>query len=652
MLALFLIVVVGFFLLRGLVKEETEPEEKSKPGDSSDPEETEDIEEPAEPVLSESGGWPVLEGVYVEDDGPNVTLTNSQISFTLTKSSAIITSLTKKGDYEGENLLFGGGKGYYLLNYVLHGQKSETGLSGMTYELVSQTKDRVEISLTLDNPIKIPFIAEYHFVLEADSPGIYVYSIFRYNDEMPDKMEIEQSRYSIRANPAIFTHYGIEDLHQGDRLGELPDIKEIATGETLMDATTRLPNGDVYTKYNHSVHIGNNRVNGIFGEDIGISIIRPSSEYMVGGPWKQEYFVEQTVKTPLVHFYEQVRHFGVPNVVPEKGWEKIYGPFFVYVNEEDGLENLWENAIQRADQETNKWPYQWLNDPIYAADSRGAVSGKLSITDGTSPENAWVILGNPGIPVYEQNLDYLYYTQTDAKGNFNIPSVRPGDYSLYATVDGVFGEYEQEGITVSSEQTTELNNVTWTPKKNGRTIWTIGTPDRTPREFKHGDDLRQWGLWLQYPLDFPDDVDFVIGESDERIDWNYAQPNIKTPGQESHLLVPQNQTPTKWRIRFDLDEQEAGEGMLTIAIAASSEGSLHVLLNDSEIYHTEQVSPIKNDAAYYRSGETGYYHIIEIPFSGSLLKKGENVVILQHASQNGGSTIGMMYDALRMEIAD
>src|SRR5690625_1023295 len=88
-----------------------------------------------------------------------------------------------------------------------------------------------------------------------------------------------------------------------------------------------------YTKYNHAVHIGNNRLNGMFGDDLGISIIRPSSEYFVGGPWKQEYFVEQTTKTPIVHFYEQVRHFGVPNVEPEKGWEKIYGPFFIYVNE-------------------------------------------------------------------------------------------------------------------------------------------------------------------------------------------------------------------------------------------------------------------------------------------------------------------------------
>src|SRR5699024_4787905 len=101
-----------------------------------------------------------------------------------------------------------------------------------------------------------------------------------------------------------------------------------------------------------------------------------------------------------------------------------------------------------------------------------------------------------------------------------------------------------------------------------------------------------------------------------------------------------------------MDQQVSGEGTLTIAIAASSEGSLDVMLNDTEIYHTEQVSPLKNDAAYYRSGESQYYHLIEIFFSGSLLQKGENIVTLQHASQYGGHTVGFMYYALRMEISE
>lgn len=619
--------------------------------DQSDPTNQISNEEDVEPLLSDHEGWPVLEGIHIEEDRREITLTNSEISFTVMKYNATITNLKKKGKYEEQNLLEKGGEGYYLLNYVLDGSKGETTFSSMEYELVSRTKDRVIFSLTVDNPIKIPFTAKYYFAMESGFPGIYVYSVFTYDEHMPDHMEIEQSRYSVRANPELFTHYGIEDLSGEDRHGEFPKLEDIREGETLMDATTRLPNGEVYTKYNHSVYVGDNRVNGIFGEDIGLSIIRPSSEYLVGGPWKQEYFVEQTATTPLVHFYEQVRHFGVPNVTPDKGWEKIYGPYVIYLNEAEGFEDLWTDVKRQTDEEVLKWPYAWVENPLYAARNRSDVEGTLKITDGSSPENAWVILGQEGLPIYEQNLDYIYYARADENGHFHIPAVRPGQYTLFATVDGVFGEFKQDNITVSEQSTTTLETISWTPKTNGETLWTIGTPDRTPREFKHGDELRQWGLWLEYPLDFPEDVNFIIGESDEKTDWNYAQPNIRTPGQFDHLLVPRDHSLTEWNIYFDLQEgYEAGEGILTIAIAASADGSLHIQVNDEEIYKTDKVSPLRNDAAYYRSGVSGYYHLIEVSFPACLLTKGRNSVTLQHAKKQGGSTVAIMYDALRMEI--
>jgi len=55
----------------------------------------------------------------------------------------------------------------------------------------------------------------------------------------------------------------------------------------------------------------------------------------------------------------------------------------------------------------------------------------------------------------------------------------------------------------------------------------IGIPDRKAAEYKHGDDFRHWGLWFEYPKDFPNDVNFIIGKSDERDDWNYAHVYVK-----------------------------------------------------------------------------------------------------------------------------
>ncbi|MDG5790101.1 polysaccharide lyase family protein [Evansella sp. AB-P1] len=594
--------------------------------------------------------WRVDEGVELVDLGSSVMLTNSEISFTLTKGNGRIPSLRKRGDFQDTNLL-GGQGGYYHLNYVLDGNRRTYGGSGMSYRLVSQTDDRIEVAVSTTNPERLPFELEYRYVLEADSPGVYVYSIFKYPEHMPDGMEVEQSRYSFRANPTLFNQYGIEDDHKGDRLGEFPRPQDISAGQTLMDATTRLPNGEIYTKYNHAVHIGDNRVNGIFGENLGISVIRTSDEYLVGGPSKQEYYIEQTTSTPMVHWYEQVRHFGVPNVVPEKGWEKIYGPFFVYVNEGDGVDELWNDVKDRTDQEQEKWPYAWLDDPLYQADTRGEVTGNLNITDGSSPEDAWVILGEQDINFYEQNLDYLYYTRADSDGNFHIPHVRAGEYTLFAYVDGVFGEFHYDGVNVSENQLTDLEQLDWTPTSHGEKLWQIGTPDRTPREFYYGDELRQWGLWLQYPFDFPDDVDFVIGESDESTDWNYFHPNIKTPGNENDLLVPRDTTLAEWLIRFDTEDVDFGEGTLTIGIAASSRGTLNVNLNGTDIFTSDGfVTPLEQDASLYRSGESGYYYLLEIPFDASLLQEGENIIALKHAELLSGSHVGIMYDALKMEI--
>ncbi len=589
------------------------------------------------------------EKVFLEEGPSSVIISNSAVTVEIRKFSPTVSSIMlNSGKYENVNLLKGG-RGYYFLNYGLDGNKKTWEGSGMNYQLISKTADRVEISLSVSHPQLLPFELDYRFVMEADTPGFYVYSVFKYSEHMPDGLEIEQSRYSFRLDPHIFTDFGIEDRAKGDRLGKFPSPQEVRRGETLMDATYRLPNGDIYTKYQHSVFMGDNNINGVFGEDIGFVIIRPSTEYLVGGPAKHEYLVEMTDSTPMVHWYEQVRHYGTPSIFPEKGWEKVYGPFFVYITEGSTLEEMWADAKQKAEEEKAAWPYDWVQAPAYDAQNRSTVSGQLQITDGTSPKGAWLILGQPDLNFYEQNLDYLYFAQADEEGRFVIPGVRAGEYTMHAYANGVFGEYKKDGIIVSAKQQHDLGTLEWTPDKHGELAWQIGMPDRTPREFKHGDHLHQWGLWLQYPIDFPDDVHFVIGESKEHADWNYAHPMTKTPGHADQLLVPENRSPAVWNIYFDRDEEVEGTAVLTIAIAGSSNGSLSIELNGTNIAAYDKVTPIGNDASLYRAGEAGYYHELVISFDASLLKRGENVLSLKPLS-SGGSTDGILYDALKLEV--
>lgn len=73
----------------------------------------------------------------------------------------------------------------------------------------------------------------------------------------------------------------------------------------------------------------------------------------------------------------------------------------------------------------------------------------------------------------------------------------------------------------------------------GTELWRLGTPDKTAGEFRHGfakdpdhtlhpEEYRSyWGAW-DFPTDFPQGVNFTIGESNEAEDWVGPSSNCLT----------------------------------------------------------------------------------------------------------------------------
>src|SRR6185312_10176954 len=188
-------------------------------------------------------------------------------------------------------------------------------------------------------------------------------------------------------------------------------------------------------------------------------------------------------------------HFGNPNVTIPSG--KIYGPWLVYFNN-----GSISDAQAQAVTEQAAWPYSWLSNSVYPL-SRTTVTGNLHLADGRAAAGATVTLAQPGGDVYSQGAGYIYSAQADTNGNFSIPKVRPGSYSLYAWANGssigdVTDQYERDNITVSGS-TTNLGTLTWTPTLYSVPLWQIGTADRKADEFKLGNVARQYGLWNQVP---------------------------------------------------------------------------------------------------------------------------------------------------------
>jgi rhamnogalacturonan endolyase len=317
----------------------------------------------------------------------------------------------------------------------------------------------------------------------------------------------------------------------------------------------------------------------------------------------------------------------------------------LYLNSGGGTNELWLDAKKKAATECAAWPYEWMNHPLYPHDAgRATVSGRLRVTDpqdaAASPAGAWVGLAAPAPDWQQQAGGYQFWVRADTNGAFEIPHVRPGTYALYAFVDGVMDEFQKTNVTVAGGSRLDLGTLDWKPVRHGRQLWQIGVPDRTAREFRHGDDYRQWGLWNQYPQDFPNGVNFIIGRNQERTDWNYAQVCVQTNG---------TWTGTRWNILFDLDAAlKPGTATLRLAFASTHAARVRVSVNDSVAGDTGRLG---SDNAIIRAGIHGQYSISDIRFDAGLLKPGRNRITLEQ-TEGGNSQKGVMYDCIRLEVPD
>jgi beta-galactosidase len=309
--------------------------------------------------------------------------------------------------------------------------------------------------------------------------------------------------------------------------------------------------------------------------------------------------------------------------------------------------------LAQAAREKVKWPFAWVSGVDYPhRDQRGAVSGRVVLRDteaSTQPMRHLLVgLAAPDYPLpggtrgqSEQTADwqrdakyYQFWIQADPDGRFQIPNVRPGKYTLHAIADGVLGEYIKTDMVVTSGKTLDLGALDWKPVRFGRQLWEIGTPDRSAAEFRHGDHYWEWGLYLKYPQEFPNDVHFVIGKSDVRTDWNYCQP----PRDDGK--------PTTWSITFALKESPHGKATLRLALAATSARRISVTVNDQPAGET---GLLPDTATIRRDGIRGYWYERDVAFDASMMHAGDNVLKL--TIPPGGVMSGVEYDYLRLELA-
>ena len=438
--------------------------------------------------------------------------------------------------------------------------------------------------------------------------------------------------------------------------------------------------------------------------NFGLWMIHPSNEYFTDGPMHREILAQMTI---VQGTFTGVHYGFHPDMgmATNENWSKVTGPFFLYFNKvASGTANpqtaLYADAQSQTAAERGAWPYSWFTDTNYAsASGRGVVSGKIVINDSGNPNasasNLWVGLAQQAsstdtTPVLDFQLwgkGYQYWTRTDANGKFSIPNVIAGtNYTLFAFGPGAIGQFQSQtnvpapgitnvlppvtlnlpspqfSVTVTAGATTNLGNVTWTPTRAGATVWELGVADRDTTEFRHGDDYWHgdmgnatnwavnWMPWQNFNSDFPNGVNYTVGQSHWGKDWDYAH------GSDLDSVTGNLGTST-WTVSFNLPNAptNGASASMYFGIAASYAGPVIVKVNGTDIAGSTGFFPPYSDSgtadqAMIRMGSHGVFGDYRVNFSSSLLHAGANTVTL--TMRAGGYFSNMtMYDYVRLELA-
>ena len=552
--------------------------------------------------------------VTMSVSGMTTKMSDGTWSITI-NSNGRISSLQRKGTE------FLASNGIYFDYTTSEGNK---GLSPSKVTIVKNTAEHCEVlySATSGNTI-----FEQGFIMRKGVPGIYSYVIATGTATSANE-PIKEARVCSRLADGMLNGY--VDWRMNGRIPSNSEMTEAEKSEnTIQDATYKLADGSIYTKYNWANYIERDTLHGLRDNTYyGLYNIPVSYEWINGGCDRQELTVHATSKSPITIQMLQGEHFGGQAMVLNEGEKKLYGPFLICTtyskNPVQSARNQWVKEVEA-------WPYQWFENDLYPRE-RGTVRGHLNVTTGQRNDSVRIVLAQEkGKDPIAMMHGYQFWTLTDANGDFELKNVRPGDYNLfaYAKAGEVTDMLEQDDIVVSAGDN-NLGTINWTPKKYTQMLWMIGQNDRRSSEFRYSDALRQYGLWEKIPAN----LTYTIGQNHEATDWYYAQ-------------TQKNGT---WTIKFNLDERPTGRVYLTASIAGCSGSGSTITV---KVNGTQRATwkPGFNDACIYRSAiNSGRHYVYTTDFLNTGLKVGENTVTFTYSG--GGSKDGIMYDCIKMEAGE
>ncbi|KAL4789073.1 galactose mutarotase-like domain-containing protein [Aspergillus venezuelensis] len=636
------------------------------------------------------------------ENSTHFSLSNERFSVALSKSSGHIEDVT----LDGQDLLGpvngNTGKGPYLdcsctpEGFWTPGSEAQLDLvngsdsTGTPYAGIIMTDTYASTNQTL---------SQYLF-LRGDETGLHAFSRVTYfNETEPFLRGLGELRTLFRPNTDLWTHFSSSDGNYG------PMPLDSSEGETVQDATTYYGNNtddpyvtqysDYFTKYTLSESWRNHDVHGHFsdgsqtpdGSTLGAWLVHNTRETYYGGPLHSDLVVDGIVYNYLVS-----GHHGAPTPNLTHGFDRTFGPQFYYFNRGDAdatLADLRADAAQYADPEWNAEFYDSIAEyvPNFVPSSkRTTFEGRVDLPNGAK---------RPIIVLSENRQDFQlnvfdtqslqYWAEVESGGTFSIPRVVEGEYRVTIYADGIFGWFIQDDVQVA-KNTKQDYHFKWEEDAAGKEIWRIGNPDKTSGEYLHGyapdtskplqpEQYRiYWGKY-DYVADFPDGVNFHVGESDPAKDLNYIHWSF-FPSQGNHLRSESYyDNVNNWTITFDLSQDQLDDtetATFTVQLAGTRNANGNSKWTPAEsgynnLPYTVNVNGRYEDTwiiPYWRSGSCGVRSAIacqniehHFEFPVEYLAQGRNEFVLSlpfNATSPESAllpdSLYVQYDALKLEI--
>ncbi len=597
--------------------------------------------------------------------GKYYLVNNGSISFQLYTTGALagkITSIT----YSGQQMV--GSKDLY---YDVQGSPGIFLGGGSTYAFRTGSNF---VDISGENPATstTPLDVTWHWIIRDGDPGFSTYLTYHHTSAMADYSSNENRLGAEFLNESLFHYSSIADNFWGYQAAGDPsrDQGRFITGETAdMRGIPDEYIKNYETKYDWRTTYQNSNVIGITTAANTSAATKPlvAANYGVwsvygyrayeswnAGPTQPQTSVADgasMIPSPAAS------HFGGPSLVYTGNMDKAFGPFFTYFNQ--GSNATVDQLRADAEKYTTQDPsspydlntfYDSLNLPYYTATSgRGAVTGTMRTMDGTNMDGATIVLSafNPtayaadpiGQEYQHRAAGYDYWVTPNKDGTFTLPGVAPGTYRITVIKPGYYREGTFDNITVNANGTTNVGNLTWTPDINGKTLWQIGSFDRTAGEFRDGQNYNNWIDTFNEQKEFPNGVNYTVNPSNPTNDTaNWAQ---------NWGLNQINGTSDFWKVNFNLPSAPAANAAVVLTVSIADQefiNDLAVLIGghrvDAGFDHTANNAP-----ATFRSGDTSSqveYRKFIIP--ASWLVAGNNTFNFHIVGGN------MQWDALNLSI--